>query len=664
MTVSAAVNRVDYVGNGVLDTYPYTFKIFEDEDLQVYVDGSLQVLDSNYTVTDAGEETGGNVVFAAGSIPDVSIPIAIMRVLAFTQETDYVELDKFSAETHEDALDKLTMLCQQISETYGRAIKFPVSSTFKDVPFPELEASYFLQVNPAGTGLRWTIGTPVESDSTFLDGTEFQALWYDSSTYASINAAVTAIGGTEATLIVSSAETLTGNITFPATLTLKIQKGGSIVKASSYTVTIRGPFEAGRYQVFSGFSDGDITFSAESVEEVYPEWWQVNTTPGSTEMGGAILAAGNTLLPVRLAGTIYLVSQQLDATGWYMTGNGFTTAAGSARTVLAFAALGTDAAVITRTATNGKRAILENFLMYGNSWGVGTGCEGYGMDIEHTVTVRNVWVGKFKLSGIFTHDNAAGDGGPYDSLFENVRSEYNGQHGFLAGTGSNAMTLINYSGKYNGAPSYGVAPSVAGSYDGFHIEYDNAGNPGAAYHSYVTESLKIFGGDCSYNSAYGWNFVNGAYIDAHPSYAEGNLHAAPAQVNIGDITYGFLVLSGVASAEAGVNFAADYADYLPTNQVFVAGRSFGSGNSNTAVSRQNFLNANLNTILAYTDGSNYVSLAPDASGHLNINRQGDPQILLTGIDTYADNAAALTGGLTAGMVYRTATGVLMVVYTP
>lgn len=34
----------------------------------------------------------------------------------------------------------------------------------------------------------------------------------------------------------------------------------------------------------------------------------------------------------------------------------------------------------------------------------------------------------------------------------------------------------------------------------------------------------------------------------------------------------------------------------------------------------------------------------------------------TDLPTYADNAAALAGGLTAGARYRTSTGVLMVVY--
>jgi hypothetical protein len=34
------------------------------------------------------------------------------------------------------------------------------------------------------------------------------------------------------------------------------------------------------------------------------------------------------------------------------------------------------------------------------------------------------------------------------------------------------------------------------------------------------------------------------------------------------------------------------------------------------------------------------------------------------LPTYANNAAAIAGGLATGSLYRTATGVVMVVYTP
>jgi len=112
---------------------------------------------------------------------------------------------------------------------------------------------------------------------------------YDSSDYASINAAVTAIGATSATLHVTTSETLTASLTVPATLAVRIDKGGMIVKASTYTLTINGSFSAGRYQVFSGFSSGDITGAG--LTTVYPEWWGAAVDDVLTDNGPLIISA-------------------------------------------------------------------------------------------------------------------------------------------------------------------------------------------------------------------------------------------------------------------------------------------------------------------------------------------------------------------------------------
>ena len=128
--------------------------------------------------------------------------------------------------------------------------------------------------------------------------------WVDVRGYASINAAITAIGSTQTTLVVPNAQTLTANLIIPSTLKLQILKGGSIVKASTYTLTINGPFEAGLYQIFSGFDTG-VTFGAGSVAEVRPEWWTENATPGTTDMTTALTAALATGKNVQLNGCIY-----------------------------------------------------------------------------------------------------------------------------------------------------------------------------------------------------------------------------------------------------------------------------------------------------------------------------------------------------------------------
>ncbi|MEX8991456.1 hypothetical protein AB8G35_21850, partial [Salmonella enterica] len=116
MTVSTEVDHNDYIGNGVTTSFPYTFRIFKKSDLVVQVADLSEnitelVLDTDYTVTGAGEYTGGNVIL---STPLTSgYQISISRELPVTQEIDFRNQGKFFAEVHEDGFDKLTMLIQQ-----------------------------------------------------------------------------------------------------------------------------------------------------------------------------------------------------------------------------------------------------------------------------------------------------------------------------------------------------------------------------------------------------------------------------------------------------------------------------------------------------------------------------------------------------------------------
>jgi hypothetical protein len=129
MTIATLINRKEYTGNGVNDTFAYTFWISADGDLKVYVDSVLQTLTTNYTVTNAGEPDGGNVVFEAGFIPDDQSSVVIWRDVPKTQSTDYVGGEKFSAETHEIALDRLTVITQQIQDDMDRCIKLAKTVT-------------------------------------------------------------------------------------------------------------------------------------------------------------------------------------------------------------------------------------------------------------------------------------------------------------------------------------------------------------------------------------------------------------------------------------------------------------------------------------------------------------------------------------------------------
>ncbi|MCG7781002.1 hypothetical protein [Lelliottia amnigena] len=128
MTVSTVVDHNDYTGNGVTTSFPYTFRIFKKADLVVSVVDlsesiTVLVLDTDYTVTNAGGYNGGDVVLTA-PLPS-SWQISIARELEPTQETDLRNQGKFFAEVHEDAFDKLTMLIQQVGSLFSLALRKP-----------------------------------------------------------------------------------------------------------------------------------------------------------------------------------------------------------------------------------------------------------------------------------------------------------------------------------------------------------------------------------------------------------------------------------------------------------------------------------------------------------------------------------------------------------
>ena len=127
MTVSTTVNKVSYTASAAQTTFAYIFKIFADGDLKVYVNSTQKTLTTDYTVTGAGDVGGGNIVFGTGL--SASDSVVIERVLDLTQGVDYVENDAFPAETHEDALDRLTFITQQHQDALDRTVRFATTVT-------------------------------------------------------------------------------------------------------------------------------------------------------------------------------------------------------------------------------------------------------------------------------------------------------------------------------------------------------------------------------------------------------------------------------------------------------------------------------------------------------------------------------------------------------
>lgn len=151
MTVSTTTARDSYTATNGQTVFPYTFRILDDEHLAVYVDDVLQTLTSDYTVSGVGDAGGGNVTFVSGLAGGESV--VILRDVPIEQQIDYTPFDPFPAETHEQGLDYLTMVAQQLAEQFGRTLLLPPSSALTGIRLPVPGAGELLRWNAAGTDL-------------------------------------------------------------------------------------------------------------------------------------------------------------------------------------------------------------------------------------------------------------------------------------------------------------------------------------------------------------------------------------------------------------------------------------------------------------------------------------------------------------------------------
>ena len=128
MTITTTTNIIKYAGNGTTTVFSYTFKVFDDDDLEVTLVSStgvetLQVKTTDYFVSGVGNDAGGNVTMVTA--PATGESLVIRRNMPLTQETSYNPGDPFPAASHEDALDRRTMESQEFNEIFNRVVTAP-----------------------------------------------------------------------------------------------------------------------------------------------------------------------------------------------------------------------------------------------------------------------------------------------------------------------------------------------------------------------------------------------------------------------------------------------------------------------------------------------------------------------------------------------------------
>jgi hypothetical protein len=204
MTVSSSTAKAGpYAGSGTTGPFSVPFRFLEDSHLRVIrtttgLDTDL-TLTTDYTVSGAGAASGTVTLVTALAVGET---LTIVRDVPATQEADYVANGPFPAESHEQALDKLTMLVQQNVEELDRTLRLPATTSGVSTELPRPVAGQLIGWDGAGTGLtgvdRTTLATVVAYGSANADvftGTGSQTVFVLSADPGVINNLDVSING-------------------------------------------------------------------------------------------------------------------------------------------------------------------------------------------------------------------------------------------------------------------------------------------------------------------------------------------------------------------------------------------------------------------------------------------------------------------------------------
>lgn len=158
MTVQTEIKRVVQVGTGATRTFYFNATVQGLDDLKVFTVNSAGV-QALQVRGGAGTYDYTVLINAATKFATITLnnnlasgfKIVILRGTPIVQQVDYVEGDPFQAETHEGALDRLTIIATQLQEQLDRSLQVVETSTVTNIRVDEFIAERVLTVDPTGT---------------------------------------------------------------------------------------------------------------------------------------------------------------------------------------------------------------------------------------------------------------------------------------------------------------------------------------------------------------------------------------------------------------------------------------------------------------------------------------------------------------------------------
>jgi len=154
MTVTNNTARNQYTATASQTVFPYTFEIYNKDDVVVLQGDTTLSEGTHYTVSGVGNENGGNITLVTGAAAGQII--TIYRDMDFERLTDYQNAGDFLAAEVNDDFDRLWLAAQQNEVAISRTIRKPldeVDSIQMELPSAADRANKVLSFDGSGNVL-------------------------------------------------------------------------------------------------------------------------------------------------------------------------------------------------------------------------------------------------------------------------------------------------------------------------------------------------------------------------------------------------------------------------------------------------------------------------------------------------------------------------------
>ena len=178
MTVTANTTRNDYTAGSAQSVYNYTFQLNDAADVDVYLNGVKQTLNTHYTVQNVDNASGGTITFTlvdengASTPPPENAIINIVMAMDLDRDTNYQPSGAFLASDVNNDFDRLWHSTNQQQTAINRSLRLQdtdVTTSSMELPLKDARKGKLLAFNATTGDPEATSNNQSNWDSAYND---------------------------------------------------------------------------------------------------------------------------------------------------------------------------------------------------------------------------------------------------------------------------------------------------------------------------------------------------------------------------------------------------------------------------------------------------------------------------------------------------------------